>query len=71
MIGPWEIKPACTCIKCPECNGDGMVYFSPSGEASPHQTDCWSDWYTCPTCDGYGVVEMCDSCAGYESEEDY
>ena len=53
----------CTCVTCPECNGNGHVEISTKG---------YPEWEidTCPECDGSGVIETCDECLDAQEREE-
>jgi hypothetical protein len=57
----------CLCVKCECING---VMWRPFGsiELKAHRTDDLDEPEMCEYCDGTGVREMCDECAGYERE---
>ncbi len=60
---------SCTCIKCPECNGTGYVWYSSSGDfLGSRRSDDLDEMESCPECGGDGLQSLCEEC--HEAMED-
>lgn len=60
-------KMTCKCISCLECNGDGYIWVSFSGEyLGKHRCDDLDEMDVCLDCGGNGTTELC-----YECQEEY
>ena len=63
---------ACTCTKCPECNGTGEAWVSSDGKyLGRARIDDMDDLDTCVVCHGDGFLDCCDECrCTYEDEDE-
>ena len=64
---------ACTCTKCPDCNGTGNIWVSFSGKyLGTNRCDDLDEMESCPTCGGEGITDYCQECcdAYREMEEE-
>ena len=58
----------CECIRCDECLGNGIVYFSFGGRyLGASRCDDLDEYDTCGHCSGSGTTETCDRCCEIEA----
>ena len=60
----------CQCVRCIDCGGSGVVWYSFAGEYLGNtRCDDLDDYDMCPECGGSRISELCDECRELEYEE--